>query len=320
MTEQPFRVFLTRRLPPGAMAYLESQVALTCNPNDRPLSKEELIEGLRDQAGLIATLVDKVDADVIRNAPELKVIANYAVGYNNIDVASARQRGIVVTNTPDILTDATADLTWALILGTRRRLGEAERFLRAGRWSGWAPLQFLGDDLREKVLGTVGLGRIGRAVARRAIGFGMRIFYSSRNPSPDADPAWRHVSLPELLNRSDVVSLHIPLTPETRGLIGTRELAMMKPSAHLINTARGPVVDEAALVDALRRGLIAGAGLDVYEHEPTVHPDLLHYENVLLLPHIGSATRSTREQMGRMAADNLLAVLNGRPAPNQVNF
>jgi glyoxylate reductase len=301
------------------MALLSSRVALTCNPHDRPLTRDELHRMIAGQHGLVAMLTDRIDAEVLDAAPTLRVVANYAAGYNNIDVAAARARGIAVTNTPGVLTDATADLTWALILGITRRVGEGERLLRAGRWNGWVPTQLLGMDLRDAVLGIVGMGRIGRAVAARAQAFGTRVIFAARRPLADAPVDWRAASLPDVLAQADVVSLHVPLTEHTRHLIGARELAMMKPTAYLINTSRGPVVDEAALADALQSGRIAGAGLDVYEEEPRIHPRLLACANALLLPHLGSATVGTRERMGLMAVENLLAVLEGRRPPNAVD-
>lgn len=311
-------VLLTQRLPPQAMAYLASRVDLSCPALGRPLSKPELIAAIAGQVGVLSTLADTIDAEVFNAAPALKVVANYAVGFNNIDLVAARERGIVVTNTPGVLTEATADLTWALILGICRRVGEGDRLVREGRWTGWAPTQLLGADVAGATLGIVGLGRIGRAVARRAVGFGMGVLYTARRVVPEADPAWRMVPLATVLAESDIVSLHVPLTADTRHLIGARELSSMKRTAYLINTARGPVIDEAALGAALRARTIAGAGLDVYEHEPAVHPDLLACENALLLPHLGSATTTTRERMGQMAADNLLAVVEGRAPPNPV--
>lgn len=270
------------------------------------------------QQGVIAMLTDRIDAELLDAAPTLRVVANYAVGYNNIDVATARARGIAVTNTPGVLTDATADLTWALILGITRRVGEGERLVRSGRWNGWVPTQLLGMDLRDAVLGIVGMGRIGRAVACRSQAFGMHVIFSARRPIAEVPADWRAARLPELLGHADVVSLHVPLGEHTRHLIGAPELALMKPTAYLINTSRGPVVDEAALADALRSGRIAGAGLDVYEEEPRVHPELLACDNALLLPHLGSATTGTRERMAMMAIDNLLAALDGRRPPNLV--
>lgn len=311
-------VLLTRTLPPRAMAHLQSRVALTCNPHDRALSRDELRRLIHGQHGVIAMLTDRIDADLLDVAPDLKVVANYAVGYNNIDVAAARARGVTVTNTPGVLTETTADLTWALILGITRRIGEGERLVRAGQWTGWAPTQLLGMALRDAVLGIVGMGRIGRAVGARARAFGMRVIYTTRRPMPDADPDWTAVTLPELLATSDVVSLHVPLTDATRHLIGAEQLASMKPTAYLINTSRGPVVDEVALVAALRNGLIAGAGLDVYAREPAIDAGLFACESALLLPHLGSATTDTRERMGAMVIENVLAVLEGRRPPNPI--
>jgi glyoxylate reductase len=300
------------------MALLQSSVELTCNPHDRSLTREELKDKIARQRGVITMLTDRVDAELLDAAPDLKVVSNYAVGYNNIDVAAATARGITVTNTPGVLTEATADLTWALILGVTRRLGEGDRLVRAGRWIGWSPTQLLGMELRDAVLGIVGMGRIGRAVASRARAFGMRVIYTARRPSPELDPDWTAVAMNELLSTADVISLHVPLTDATRHLIGADQFAAMKPSAYLINTARGPVVDESALVEALRTGRIAGAGLDVYEREPEIHADLSACENALLLPHLGSATTATRERMGAMVVENVIAVLEGRRPPNPV--
>jgi glyoxylate reductase len=264
---------------------------------------DELVARVAGVDALIPTVTDAVDRPVIEAGASLRVVANIGVGFNNIDVAAARARGVVVTNTPDVLTDATADLTMALILAVTRRLGEGERMLRSGRWPGWALDQLLGMQLGGRQLGIVGFGRIGRAVAARASVFGMTIAYTSRSGGG--------VPLDRLLATSDVVSLHLPLTAETRHLIGQAELARMKRSAYLINAARGPVVDEAALVWALTSGLIAGAALDVYEREPEVHPGLLALENVVLAPHLGSATTETRTAMADLAARNALAVLAG---------
>jgi len=276
----------------------------------------ELRARVVDKDGLISLLTDSVDRSVVDAARGLKVIANVAVGYNNIDVAYAASRGIVVTHTPDVLTESVADFTWALILAVTRRLAEGERVLRRGAWQGWALDFMLGTELRGKQLGLVGVGRIGRAVAARAPAFGVRVAYSEIFETV-VDGA-ESMSLDRLLNTSDVVSLHVPLTPETRHLIDKRALARMKRSAFLINTARGPVVDEAALAWALQQHLIAGAALDVFENEPSVHPDLLALENVLLVPHLASGTTETRTAMADLAADNVLAVLAGRPAVTPV--
>jgi glyoxylate reductase len=269
----------------------------------------ELRARVAGKDALVSLLTDAVDRAVIDAAPTLKSIANVAVGYNNIDVPYARSRGIVVTNTPDVLTESVADFTWAMILAITRRLSEGERLVRRGEWKGWALDLLLGMELRGKQLGLVGLGRIGRAVAARAGAFGMRVAYTSRTEAAGVGEA---MQLDRLLTTSDVVSLHVPLTPETTHLIDKRALARMKRSAFLINTARGPVVDEAALAWALQHHLLAGAALDVYEHEPAIHPDLLSLENVLLVPHLGSGTTETRTAMADLAADNVLAVLGGK--------
>jgi glyoxylate reductase len=268
---------------------------------------DELRARIADKDALICLLTDAIDRSVIESGQNLKVIANVAVDYNNVDIACARSRGIVVTNTPDVLTDSVADLTWALILAVTRRVSEGERLLRKGGWKGWALDFMLGSELRGKQLGIVGTGRIGRAVAARAPTFGMSVAFASRRET--GVNGSNTMSLDRLLNTSDVVSLHVPLTSETRHLIDKRALARMKRSAFLINTARGPVVDEEALAWALQQHLIAGAALDVYESEPAVHPDLFSLENVLLVPHLGSATTETRTAMADLAADNVLAVL-----------
>ena len=270
------------------------------------LSHDEIVTRVAGKQALLSMVTDVVDRPVIEAGTSLRIIANVAVGYNNIDVAAAGERGIVVTNTPDVLTDATADFTLALILAVTRRLGEGERLVRRAGWQGWAFDQLLGMQLRGRQLGIVGLGRIGKAVAARASAFGMTVAHTSR--SGDGMP------LDRLLATSDIVSLHVPLTPETRHLIGQPELARMKRSAYLINTTRGPVVDEEALAWALRSRLIAGAALDVYEREPVVHPELLALENVVLAPHLGSATTDTRTAMADLAVSNVIAVL-GDQAP-----
>ena len=268
-----------------------------------PVTHDELVRRVAGKQALLSMVTDTVDRAVIEAGQDLRIIANAAVGYNNIDVAAARERGIIVTNTPDVLTDATADLTLALILAVTRRLGEGERMVRRGDWKGWAFDQLLGMQLRGRQLGIVGFGRTGKAVAQRAAAFGMTIAHTSRSAAG--------MPLDRLLSTSDIVSLHVPLTPETRHMIGQPELARMKRSAYLINTTRGPVVDEAALVWALKNRLISGAALDVYEREPEVHPDLLPLENVVLAPHLGSATTETRTAMADLAARNVLAVLAG---------
>jgi glyoxylate reductase len=270
---------------------------------DGVISRDELAARVAGKQALISMVTDTVDRAVIEAGTSLKVIANAAVGYNNIDVAAARERGILVTNTPGVLTDATADLTWALILAVTRRLGEGERWVRRRDWPGWAFDQLLGMELRGKQLGIIGFGRIGRAVADRAAGFGMTVAHASR--SGDGMPMDR------LLSTSDIVSLHVPLTADTKHLIDQPALARMKRSAYLINTSRGPVVDEAALAWALKNRLIAGAALDVYEREPIVHDELFALENVVLAPHLGSATSETRTAMADLAVRNVIAVLSG---------
>jgi glyoxylate reductase len=303
-------VLVTRKLPSSVIAKLSAAADVDVYTGEAAIPAEELRARVAGKDALVSLLTDAVDRTVIDAGPTLKAIANVAVGYNNIDVPYARARGIVVTNTPDVLTESVADFTWAMILAITRRLSEGERLLRRGEWKGWALDLLLGMELRGKQLGLVGLGRIGRAVAARADAFGMRVAYTSRTEAAGVGEA---MQLDRLLLTSDVVSLHVPLTPETTYLIDKRALTRMKRSAYLINTARGPVVDEAALAWALQHHLLAGAALDVYEHEPAVHPDLLSLENVLLVPHLGSGTTETRTAMADLAADNVLAVLDGRP-------
>jgi glyoxylate reductase len=265
-------------------------------------------------------LGDHIEAETIHAATRLKVLANYAVGYNNIDLAAARERGLIVTNTPDVLTDATADLTWALLLATARRVVEGDFLVRSGHWTGWSPTQLMGTEVSGKTLGIIGMGRIGQAVAHRAAGFRMPVRYHSRQlmATSSLPREWEHRSLHDLLGEADIVTIHVPLTPNTQHLIGARELAWMRPTAFLINTARGSIIDEGPLVEALKTGIIAGAGLDVYEQEPALHPTLTQLKQVVLLPHLGSATRHARVQMGLVCLRNIEAVLEGRPAPNEV--
>lgn len=305
-------ILVTRKLPSSVIAKLETAGAVDLYAGDAAMPVDVLKARVADKDALVCLLTDPIDRAVIDRAPKLKIIADVAVGYNNIDVAHARSRGIVVTHTPDVLTESVADFTWAMILAITRRLSEGERLLRRGAWKGWALDFMLGTELKGKQLGLVGMGRIARAVAARAPAFGMRVAYTSRSAVTGAD-AWTPLSLDRLLNTSDVVSLHVPLTPETRHLVDKRALARMKRSAYLVNTARGPVVDEAALAWALEHRLLAGAALDVYENEPAIHPDLLALENVLLVPHLASGTTETRTAMADLAADNVVAVLAGRP-------
>jgi glyoxylate reductase len=305
------KILVTRKLPSSVIAKLSAVGDVDLYTGEAAIPADELRARIAEKDALVCLLTDTVDRTVIDAAPALKAIANVAVGYNNIDVAYARSRGIAVSNTPDVLTESVADFTWSMILAITRRLSEGERLVRRGEWKGWALDLLLGMELRGKQLGLIGVGRIGRAVAARAGAFGMRVAYTSRREIdlPNAEP----MQLDRLLLTSDVVSLHVPLTPETRHLIDKRALTRMKRSAYLINTARGPVVDEAALAWALQHHLLAGAALDVYEDEPVIHPDLLSLENVLLVPHLGSGTTETRTAMADLAAENVLAVLDGRP-------
>ena len=302
------------------MTVIHEHFDLTVPPLDRSPTQAEIQAGIRESQAVICTLNERFDGDMLAAAPSLRVIANYAVGYNNIDVDAAKARGVIVTNTPDVLTNATADITWALILAVARRVVEGDQLVRQNQWTGWSPTQMLGVDLSGKTLGIIGMGRIGLAVARRAAGFEMTVLYWTRSGRPlqPANPAWQRVSFEELLRRSDFLSPHIPLTPDTHHLLNDAALRLMKPTAFLINAARGPVVDEAALVTALREGRLAGAGLDVYEKEPELHPGLRELSQVVLLPHLGSATTETRIRMGLMCVENVLAVLEGKPAPNRV--
>jgi glyoxylate reductase len=305
------RILVTGPLPSAVLARLRAAGEVDVHGERTGMGRDALSARIADADAVVCMLTDEIDASVVGAARRLRIIANVAVGYNNIDVAAARGRGIVVTNTPDVLTEAVANLTWAMILAVTRRLAEGERLVRAGRWQGWAFDFMLGADLGGKQLGLVGVGRIARAVAARAAAFGMRVACTSRRGATLEGA--EAMSFDRLLATSDVVSLHVPLSTETRHLIDQKALARMKRSAYLVNTARGPVLDEAALVWALEQGLIAGAALDVYEHEPTVHPGLLAFENVLLLPHLGSATTEARTAMASLAADNVAAVLSGQP-------
>jgi len=320
MTDTRATLYISRLLPDPVMAIVRERFRLVQEPHDVLPSPPALREGLCQADAAIVTLGDRIDAETIQAATRLKILANYAVGYNNIDFAAARQRGLIVTNTPDVLTDATADLTWALILATARRVVEGDALVRSGAWTGWSPTQLLGAEVSGKTLGIIGMGRIGQAVAQRAMGFRMPVRYHSRQPQTASSlpREWEYRSLQDILGEADVVTIHVPLTPATQHLISARELAWMRSTAFVINTARGPIVDEAALVEALKTGIIAGAGLDVYEQEPALHPELAQLKQVVLLPHLGSATLHARVQMGLVCLKNIEAVLDGRPAPNQV--
>ena len=314
-------VLVTRHIPEESIQILEKACdVVDVNPHDRAMTRSEFLEAVKGRDGLLCLLTEDVNEEVLDIAPSLRGVAIYAVGYNNIDVDACTQRGIPVSNTPDVLTDTTADIAWALIFASARRIVEGDQFVREGCFTGWGPLLMLGSDVTGRKLGIVGGGRIGTATAARAAGFSMPIVYTSRNRSTAIEKLGaRYCSLDELLQESDFVSVHVPLTPDTTHLIGVRELDLMKPSAYLINTARGPVVDEKALVNALRNGGIAGAGLDVFEREPALEPGLADLDNVVMLPHVGSGTVTTRIRMGNMAATNLIAMVRGEEPPNCVN-
>ncbi|MBW7997198.1 MAG: D-glycerate dehydrogenase [Candidatus Glassbacteria bacterium] len=315
------KVVVTRRLPGDAVDRLGEKFDVTVSPYERNLSYGELNEICRGAAGAITMLSDRVDREFIESHPELKVVSNYAVGYNNIDLAAAAANGVTVANTPGVLTEATADIAWLLILAVGRRIAEADRYTRAGKFAGWAPELFLGRDIYGATLGIVGMGRIGQATARRALGFEMEILYFSREAKPEVEKQLgaRRVELDELMRRADYISLHTPLSRETKHLIDERRIGLMKPTAFLINTARGPVVDESALVRALRNGKISGAGFDVYHDEPVLTPGLTELDNTVLLPHIGSGSHATRRKMAEIAAKNLSSVLEGRTPPHPVS-
>ncbi|MEW6723804.1 MAG: D-glycerate dehydrogenase [Bacillota bacterium] len=314
------RVFICHPLPAAAMDLLRP-FELTVEETTEPLPSGLIAERAAAAEGILSFLTETIDEAVMEACPYLKVISNCAVGYNNIDLGAATARRILVTNTPGVLTETTADLAWALLLATARRLVEADAFVRAGRFRHWELMLLTGTDVHGKTLGVVGFGRIGQAVARRAVGFNMRVLYYDPQAEVSEINGWpvRQVDLPQLLAESDFISLHTPYLPETHHLIGQAQLEMMKPTGILINTARGPVVDEAALVRALEDGRLAGAGLDVFEDEPKVHPGLLGMKQVVLAPHIGSASVETRTKMAVMAARNLAAALRGEPVPHPVN-
>lgn len=313
---------VTGALPGGGMERLERAVEVIGPPEEGADRRTWLLEAVREADGLLCLLVDRVDRELLEAAPRLRVVSTFSTGVDHIDLDACRERGIRVTHAPDVLTEATADLTWALMLAAARRVAEGDRMVRAGAFRGWRPDLLLGTEVYGRTLGIVGLGRIGKAVARRASGFDMNVVYWNRteiNPMEDEWLGVSRVELDELLAKADFISLHLAYTPETHHFIGRRELALMGPHAVLVNTSRGAVVDEEALVEALEAGRPAAAALDVFEHEPAVHPRLLRLPQVVLTPHIGSATRETREAMARVAVDNLLAVLEGRRPPAAVD-
>lgn len=318
-----FKVFVTRKILEEGLNMLREKFEVEVSDYDGVIPRKMLLEKVRGVDAILSLLTDTIDGEVIDAAgSNLKVIANYAVGYNNIDVEEATKRGIMVTNTPGVLTETTADLAWALMMAVARRIVEADRFVREGKFRGWEPMLLLGTDVHGATLGIVGFGRIGQAMARRALGFNMKVLYYDNARVPEQvekELKATYVDLPTLLKESDFVSLHVPLTKETHHLIGEKELRMMKRGAYLVNTARGPVVDEKALVKALKEGWIKGAALDVFENEPEVEPDLLKLDNVVLAPHIASASYATRSKMSIMVAENIIKALGGEIPPNLVN-
>jgi len=315
------KVLLTRHIPEAGVLRLREACDLEENADDHKMTPDELRRRVADKAGLVCLLTDKVDDALFAAAPNLKVVSNVAVGFDNVDVKAATKRNIAVCNTPGVLTETTADLAWTLLMATARRVVEGDRFMRGGRYTEWLPMLLLGGDIYGKTLGIIGMGRIGTAMARRAVGFEMRVLYydSVRNTRAEKEYHTEFVPLERLLKESDFISIHTPLLPETRHLINRETLNQMKPTAYLINTSRGPVIDEAALVDALRAKRIAGAALDVYENEPAMAPGLADLDNVVILPHLGSASIETRSKMALLAAENCIAVLNGKRPPHSVN-
>ena len=308
------KILVTGRLPDEVMERLAAVCDMEANREDRPMERQQVLDKITDRDGLLSVITDRVDAELMDRAPNLKIISNLAVGTNNIDVAAATDRGIAVTNTPGVTTEPTADLTLGLILAVARRIVEEDRLTREGKFQFWAPMLFLGRSVARKTLGIVGFGAIGQAVAKRARGFDMRLLYHQRrrlDPAKEREMGIEYADFGRLLRDSDFVSLHVPLTDKTRYLIGMPQLKQMKPTAFLINASRGPVVNEKELVEALRMGVIAGAGLDVYENEPALTPGLTELPNVVLTPHVGSGTIEDRTLMARMASENLLAGLKG---------
>jgi glyoxylate reductase len=315
-------ILISRMLPKEAVARARSRAEVDLHEADRPLGRTELIARLNGRQGLVCLITDAIDAPLLAACPDLKVVANVAVGFNNIDVPAATKRGVVVTNTPDVLTETTADFAWTLLMATARRVVEADRYVREGKFTQWEFMLLLGGDIHGKTLGIIGFGRIGRAMARRARGFDMRILYQdavAADPATERELRATRTDTATLLRESDFVTLHTPLLPETRHLINAQSLKTMKTTAYLVNASRGPVVDEAALAQALKEGWIAGAGIDVFEKEPDVHPALMGLPNAVLAPHIASASSDTRLKMANLAVDNCLAVLEGKTPPTPVN-
>ena len=315
------KIFVTRKIPEQCLDLLRKNHKLKINSYNRVLNKEEIIDGLQGKDGLLCLLTDPIDKDVINSEPKLKMIASYAVGYNNIDIQAATKRGIPVSNTPGVLTDATAEMAWALLFSVSRRIVEGDSFTRAGKFKGWDPMLMHGQDISNKTLGIIGAGRIGTAFALKSKGFNMNVLYVQRriNELLERELKAKKVDLYELLKSSDFISLHVPLNKETYHLIGEKELKMMKKKTILINTSRGPVIDEQALVKALQEKWIFGAGLDVYEYEPNISEELKELDNVILQPHSASATVEARTKMAILAAENMIAGLKGEIPPNCVN-
>jgi glyoxylate reductase len=321
-TSAPPAILITYPMPEEAVKIARARAQVDIHMQTTSLIHGDLIARLKGQRGLICLITDLIDDALLAACPDLRVVSNVAVGFNNVDVAAATRRGVVVTNTPDVLTDTTADFAWALLMATARRVVEGDRYVREGKWKQWDFGMLLGADIHDKTLGVVGFGRIGRAMARRALGFNMRVLYQDAIPADAAaerELKATRVDLPTLLRESDFVTVHTPLIPETRHLINALSLRTMKKTAYLINASRGPVVDETALVQALTEGWIAGAGLDVFENEPQVHPGLIGLRNAVLAPHIASASHDTRLKMATLAVENCLAVLEGRSPPTPVN-
>ncbi len=321
MPDKP-RIFLTRELPPESMQLLRDRCVLTVNPDDRVLTKKEILAGVESADGLLCLLNDTIDEEVIGANPNLRVIANFAVGFNNIDIGAASRRKLPVTNTPGVLTDTTADMAWALIFAAGRRVAEGDRFVRDRSWNGWGPLQFLGSDISGSTLGLIGMGRIAKAMVRRSRGFEMNVVYWNRtrlDETEERELGLTYLPMDDVFAHSDYVSIHVALNDQTRHLVGAKQFDRMKPTAFIVNTSRGAILDEKSLVRSLQSNQIAGAGLDVYENEPELESELYDLENAVLAPHLGSATIGTRTKMGNMAAENCLAACAGERPPNLVN-
>ena len=315
------KIFITRKIPDLGLQLLQKQYDIEINPENRVLTKYEIINGVKGKDGLLCLLTDLIDEEVICSEPNLKMIASYAVGYDNIDVKAATKQGIPVSNTPDVLTDATAEMAWSLLFSVARRIVEGDTYTRKGRFKGWDPLLMHGQDISTKTLGIIGTGRIGTAFALKSKGFNMNVIYVQRhhNETLENELHAKKADLKTILKTSDFISLHVPLTKETTHLIGEKELKMMKKTTVLINTSRGPVIDEQALVKALKNKWIFGAGLDVYEYEPNISEELKKLDNVILQPHSASATIEARTKMAILAAENMIAGLNNEIPPNCVN-